>query len=278
MRLGELSDILEKVISETAGIATLSAGIDGINRAVRALYSYKGAATYKDLAKGAGIHPVYMSQCLSAARDVGLTESAGKRGLYKLTTKGEDYARHLSYGEDDKARDILRELLLERPAWTQIIKFLKISFKQERNPLSLVADVEGKLGKHWSETLRNTYATTYSSVLEFAGLIETSGKNIISKVADKGEQKPSVEQVQSTEKGKTDLSNKAATPEGYSEFSIPESFKIFVRKNIDSLKFFESQVKDNSIFIPWLQHETQKLEALLRKSDESKEVEKGQAG
>ena len=114
--------------------------------------------------------------------------------------------------------------------------------------------------------------------MKFAGLIETSGNNIISQVTDEEEQKPSGEQILPTETGKPDLSNKATPPEGYSEFSIPESFKIFVRKDIDSLRFFKSQVIDNSIFIPWIQHETQRLEALSRKVNESKEVEKGQVG
>jgi hypothetical protein len=276
--MNEVSDILEKARNEVADIATLSAGIDGINRAVRALYSYKGNATYKDLAISAGIHPVYMSQCLSAAKEVGLTEYAGKRGLYKLSSKGNDYARHLSYGENDKAKHILRNLLLEKPQWTQILKFLKISYKQERSALSLVADVEGKLGKHWSQRLRNTYASAYTSVLEFAGLIEKSGNSIVSQITDNIEQEPSEQQIMSAEPSKPDLSSKAAIPEGYAEFSIPESFKIFVCKNIDSLKFFESQIKDNSIFIPWIRHETKKLEDVSRKTNESEEVEKGQVG
>jgi hypothetical protein len=113
--------------------------------------------------------------------------------------------------------------------------------------------------------------------LEFAELIETSGNNIISKVTDEGQKESSGNQSLPSGMSKPDLSNDLTIPEGYSEFSIPESFKIFVRKNIDSLKFFESQVKDNSIFIPWIRHEIQKLQALSRKPNESKEVEKGQA-
>jgi len=266
-------------VEKTTRIATLSAGIDGLNQAVRALYSYKGSATYKDLAKGAGLHPVYMSQCLSASRDVGLTELAGKRGLYKLTARGDEYARHLSYGEDDKAREILSEILLENPSWIEIIKFLKMSYKQERNALSLVADVEAKLGKHWKQSARSVYANTYVSVLRFAGLIDVSGDNIISRVSPEEKVQPSLPSSVGIHAPRPTLSSSSAAlaPEEYCEFSIPDSFKIFVRKEIESLSFFESQVKDSSIFIPWIRHEKSKI-ATISKKEESPEAEKGQVG
>jgi len=253
-------------IEKSSRIATLSAGIEGINQAVRALYSYKDSATYKDLAKGAGLHPVYMSQSLSASRDVGLTELAGKRGLYKLTEIGNKYALNLSYGENDKAKAILRESLLKQPNWAEIIKFLKMSYKQERNALSLVADIESKLGKHWTDSLRNTYANAYTTVLKAAGLIETSGNSIISQVGEKNEEiapiEPPIEESRGNASASLRLEEEINMPlnEDYSEFSIPEAFKVFVCKNVESLNFFESQVKENSIFIPWIQHEKRKIE------------------
>lgn len=259
----------EKMIEGTSRIATLSAGIEGINQAVRALYAYKVPATYKDLAQGAGLHPVYMSQSLSASRDIGLATSAGKRGLYKLTELGTKYALYLSYGENDKAKNLLGDALQKLPNWSEIIKFLRMSYRQERTALSLVADVEGKLGKHWTDSLRNTYASSYTSVLKFAGLLENSGNNIVSQIGDTEEQPTLIPQKNA---------NYGLSPENqptvpvvtngdYSEFSIPESFKVFVRKDIESLTFFETQVMANSIFMPWITHEKRKVENLKRETE-----------
>lgn len=238
-------------------IATLSVGIDGINHAVRALYAYKEPATYKDLAKGANLHPVYMSQSLSAARDVGLAESAGKRGVYKLTSGGEEYARLMSYGEESKCRELLKKAILDNPLWSEILRFLRMSERQARNPLLLVADIEGKLGKRWAPSMRNAYAKTYTSILEFAGLVRVEGGEIISKLKPEGKpqmgEKPPVPIPEPRKPLPT-------TPEGYAEFSIADSFKVIVQKDKDSLGFFENQIKENSIFALWIEHEKKKLE------------------
>jgi hypothetical protein len=258
-------------IERTTRIATLSAGIDGINQAVRALFSYKDSATYKDLAKGANLHPVYMSQCLSASRDVGLAELAGKRGLYKLTKNGEEYARFLSYGEEDKAREVLKGILLKHPSWSEIMKFLRMGYKQERSALSLVADVEGKLGKHWTQSLRSVYANNYVSVLKSADLVDVSGENIVSKVSELGEPQP-IKPSASTEMGTRQPQVAPPSSEEYSEFSIPDSFKVFVRRTVEALSFFEGQVKEGSIFVPWIQHEKSKVTTNLKKPTETTEA------
>ena len=49
------------------------------------------------------------------------------------------------------------------------------------------------------------------------------------------------------------------TPEGFAEFSISDSFKVMVRKDKDSLEFFENQIKEGSIFALWIEHEKKKL-------------------
>ena len=74
---------------KSSRIANPSAGIEGINHAVRGLYAFKRPATYKELAKPAGVSDVYMSISLSASRHVGLTKLSGQRGLYELTEMGE---------------------------------------------------------------------------------------------------------------------------------------------------------------------------------------------
>jgi hypothetical protein len=264
MEVIELAENPQKTKKITR-IATLSAGIDGINHAVRALYAYKGPATYKDLAKGANLHPVYMSQSLSAARDVGLAESAGKRGLYKLTSDGEEYARFLSYGQESESRELLKKSILNNPLWSEILRFLRMSEGQPRNPLLLVADIERKLGKRWAPSMRNGYANTYISVLGFAGLIKMDGDEMISQLKleekpETSEEPPPLSQTPSTKSLPT-------TPEEYIEFSISDAFKVIVRKNKESLEFFENQIKEGSIFALWIEHEKKKLEKIDSEGD-----------
>jgi hypothetical protein len=163
-------------------IATPTVGMDATNTAVRALYAYKKPAMYKDLAAAANVSEVHMSSALSASRDVGLTTSAGKRGLYKLTPEGEDYATLLSYGKDSECREIVRKLILESPLWSEILTFLKVSGKQERSVSDLVLDIQRKLGKKWSQRMRGRIAAAYSSILEYAGLIQVDKGIMISKM------------------------------------------------------------------------------------------------
>lgn len=259
----KLTEEPQKIKRTTTKIATLSVGIDGINHAVRALYAYKEPATYKDLAKGANLHPVYMSQSLSAARDVGLAESAGKRGLYKLTPDGAEYARFLSYGQESECREVLKQAILSNPLWSEILRFLRMSEGQPRDPLILVSDVEGKLGKRWSASMRTSYANAYAAVLEFAGLVRLEGGNVVSQLKPEGkpEEEPGI--------GGEPLPSKLSfmkpspkAPEGYTEFSISDSFKVIVRKDKDSLEFFENQIKEGSIFAHWIEHERKKLEKM----------------
>lgn len=163
-------------------IANPTVGIDGINHAIRALYAYKDPATYKDLAKAANLHPVYLSKSLSSARDMGLTMSAGKRGLYKLTPEGVEYGRLLSYGKDSECRELLQKVILENPLWSEIIRFLRVSEGRETDPLLLVGDIEGRLGKRWSPSMRNTLVNAYTSILEYAKLIALKGGKMISEI------------------------------------------------------------------------------------------------
>jgi DNA-binding transcriptional ArsR family regulator len=172
----------------TVNLATPTVGMDAIHSAVRALYAYKRPATYKDLATAVNMSETYLSSALSAARDAGLATLAGKRGLYKLTPEGEDYARLLSYGKDSECREILKRLILESPLWSEIVTFLKVSGEQERNASDLVLDIERKLGKKWSQRMRDRVANAYSSILEHAGLVQVSKDRIISQiVVEEGE-------------------------------------------------------------------------------------------
>jgi hypothetical protein len=171
----------------TTKIATPIVGMDAINNAVRALYLYRKPAMYKDLATAANTSEVYLSSALSASRDVGLTTSAGKRGLYKLTLEGDDYATLLSYGKDSECKETLRKLITESPLWSEIVTFLEVSSGQERNVSDLVLDIQRKLGKKWSERMRERIASAYSSILDYAGLVQVDGGRITSRIAPKRE-------------------------------------------------------------------------------------------
>jgi hypothetical protein len=262
-------------MDKSSRIATLSAGMEGINHITRALYSYKQAALYKELATSANLHPVYVSQCLSSAKDVGLCESAGERGRYKLTPKGEEYGRLISYGDTEGAKSLLKNILLNHPTWIEIIRFLRVSYNQERNALSLVAHVEGKLGKHWSQSIRLLYAKNYSSVLNYAGLITLSGENIISQISPSDQEISDAKQSSSSFEIRKPAQNASiidatsVSNENYAEFSIPDSFKVFIRRDANALAFFESQIKENSIFIPWINNEKRKIQTntIPEKSD-----------
>jgi hypothetical protein len=234
-------------------IAHPSVGIDGINHAVRALYAYRGSATYKDLAKAANLHPVYVSQSLSSSRDVGLATLAGKRGLYKLTPEGVEYGRLLSYGKDEECRDVLQKVILKNPLWSEVIRFLRVSEGREIDPLSLVGDVEGRLGKRWSSSMRDTLAKAYTSVLEYANLITIKGGKMMSEIKPE-EKTPSDIDDKEPSKGKPVKQQKmTADATEFAEFRLPDSFILYVRKDLDAIGFFESQVKKESVLSPWLQ-------------------------
>ena len=40
--------------------------------------------------------------------------------------------------------------------------------------------------------------------------------------------------------------------DGFAEFSLPDSFILYVRKDLDAIEFFEKQVKDESVFASWI--------------------------
>jgi hypothetical protein len=151
-----------------------------MNLSLRALWNYKSSATYKDLATPAGLHPTVVSQALSSARDVGLTEYAGKRGLYTFTPQGKEYTRALTGGAESEAKDRLRQIILTNPRWVGIVAFLRTNVGVPRPNVDLVLDVERRLSKQWSSGMRTNVAQSLVSILEFAGLAMVESGRIIS--------------------------------------------------------------------------------------------------
>lgn len=231
---------------ERIGVPTV--GIDGVHHAIRALFAYKKPAFYKDIASAANLNPVYMSASLSTARNIGLTKLAGKRGLYELTKEGEQYARLISFGKDSNCRDLLQKIILEGILWSEIVAFLRISKGQAREPMDLVLDVEEKLGKKWSSSLRGKISKNYASILNYAGLVKLEKGKMISQIGIEPEE---IKGDSFRPKTITPSTSSISHVE-FAEFSLPDSFILYVRKDLDAIEFFEKQVKEDSVFASWI--------------------------
>jgi len=240
--------------SVSTRIARPYTGIEGINHAVRALYTFKRAATYKELAKPAGVSNVYMSLSLSAARQVGLAELTGKaRGSYKLTEKGKAYTMFLTAGKEANCRDLLREVISTNPWWLEIINFLKMNTGKERDILDLVLDIEAKSGKKWSNRNRGALGGALASILSYGGLVESKGNKIISTVSAVGEEgKEKEAREEPLDSKKPTPKEDTISPSGFAEYKVPESFILYVRKNSQGIQYFERQIKDDSFLTDWL--------------------------
>lgn len=232
-------------------IATPNQGIDPINKVVSVLFSYKRPAMYKDVSIATNLHHMTASQALSASRDLGLTTSGGKKGLYVLTEAGTEYARLLTAGKEKQAKTLLRELIQRQPSWKEIMVFLRAIRGEARDPLDLVLDVERKLNKSWKSSARNNYRDRYVSILTYAGLIEEEGGKIFSLI-DMEEPFEEVEEV-------TTLAPELTAP----DFALlqTDDFRFEIRKDADVIPFAKSQ------FLAWLEY----LEKKIAKEEESAE-------
>jgi len=225
--------------SRSMKIASPVQSIEAINKVISVLFTYKRAVTYQEITPATNLHKTTVSQALSASRNIGLTELAGKKGLYILTKEGEEYGRLVTAGKIAEAKTLLRKILLNNPLWSEIIVFLKATFNQERDPIDLVLDVERKLGKQWSKGMRYRIRDSYISILSYAGLIEKKGNKIISRVKKEATEMPS--ELTVSEPTRTLLS---------SEFAklIGDDFKFEVRRSLDAIEFAESQ------FLAWINY------------------------
>ena len=137
-------------------------------------------STYKDITEAAGYHPTTVSLALSTARDIGLTQSAGRKGLYNFTDAGVDYCRNLQAKRLPEAKAILKNLILTNPLWNDVIGFLKANQNEGRDPLDLTMKIEKRLGKTWSGAMQKTVVDSLVSVLEFAELVRVEAGKIVS--------------------------------------------------------------------------------------------------
>lgn len=214
-------------------IASPKALITNINKVVRALYHYKSAAMYKDISNLVNLHPVETSKALSSSRDLGLTKLAGRKGLYVLTKKGEDYARLIDVGNESESRKLLKQIILENPRWAMIVTFLKINREKPTDIIYLVADVEKKLDKKWGSRMRKMVARSYSSILEHAGLIKLEGTRITSLLEEV--EKPTGPSALPEVSPEIPAEKIEPLLAGFAEFKL-ENVYLRVRMDIDSIK------------------------------------------
>jgi hypothetical protein len=228
-------------------VATPIQSIEVVNELVRVMYTYKRSVMYKDLESLVQYHPANISQGLSATRDLGITRLSGGKGHYVLTEKGEDYARLITANKEAEARDCLKEIIESNPAWTDILLFLKATRGQARDPLDLVLDIERRLNKKWSPSMRNRLRASYVSLLGYAGLLQKEGSRMISLVETTEEMKQTVNIVE--EPSRSVLGTPLANSESKDFARLrTEDFSFEVRKDVNVIDFAEAQ------FLSWIEY------------------------
>jgi len=178
-----------------------------------------------------------------------------------LTELGEKYAMFLTAGKEQKCRQVLEQVILQNPWWIEIINFLKINQGKERDILELVLDIEGKLGKKWSNRMRTRVSSSLASILEYSEMAEVKGNTIIPKIGLTQSNEEQEEEEKKMEDEKHYNKKMEKVSEDFAEFRIPDSFILYVRKDKNAIDFFEKQVNTHSVFIPW-------LELIRKKMDE----------
>ena len=217
-------------------IARPTQTIQVINKVVSVLYNYKRPVLYKDIATACGMHPVNVSQALSAAYDIGLTQLAGKKGLHALTNDGREYVLFLSSGKENDAKRMLGKLLEKNPLWSEILTFLNATRGQSRNASDLVLEIERKAGKHWKPSMRSRLRDSLISILEFANFVMRDGSSIVP-IPPVKIPKPDEAYVPTAAEVRPDFLRLAG-----------DDFTFEVRNDPDSLEFAESQ------FRAWIDH------------------------
>ena len=229
----------------------LTMTIEPVNKVVAVLFNYKRPATYKDIAAAAAMHPGNVSKALSSSRDLGLSQLAGKKGLYVLTKPGQEYARLLTAGKVDDASQVLRQVIQSSQTWAEVVSFLNATRGEARNPMDLVLDVERKNEKQWSSRMRETVRDSYVSALAFAGLVEKEGRNIISRIGGQDVRQIKVEE-QGQGHDEIQVRQMVEKPQFFQLKS--DDFAFEVRKDAASLEFAEAQ------FNFWIKQVKKKLE------------------
>jgi len=257
---------------ESAEIATPAVSMKAIGKVARALYAFNKAASYKEISSGVGTNPQYTSQTLSAAKDLGVTELASGRGKHVLTEKGASFARLLGFGKEKESRQVIAHLIQTQGPWSEVVSFLKMNEGVPRSPLDLVWHIEARLGKRWASTMRSRIASSYRSILVFANLVKADGGDIVSLIGMEDEES-AFEEPNEVPTRDASLELLSHSPRAsstsrfsdYAEFSIPDFFKMYVRRTLPAVAFLRNELREESTMVPWLNA----LEKSIREREEN---------
>lgn len=259
-----------------SSVACPTVGMEAVSQITRALFGYKKPASYKDLAAAADIHRVHASKSLSTAKDVGFARTI-RRGIYELTDNGEEYARLLAIGDRVEAQNVLSKTILQNPSWATILRFLatKKSLEKPVKSIELAAEVERRLNKRWSPSMREKTGSFFMTILEEAGLVDSSGypSTISLETSMAEQQSPTLKgkHIQKTtpqSRRFASLVSEGGPSNEYAEFSIPDFFIVLVKKNQTAIDYLRKQLADGSVFASWLDVLEKNLNAKTETNDE----------
>ena len=155
-------------------IAVPGIGMDGLAKVITGLYArYPTPTKYSDLATAIKMSGPNASSALSLAKGLGLAkiESGHGRGAYVLTDAGKKFGLSTEMRNEDGRKAVLREAVLTRDDWKEVIVFLKSNPTKAMKTTDLSAHVASQLGRPWKESALEAYGSNYATILSSAGLV-----------------------------------------------------------------------------------------------------------
>jgi hypothetical protein len=230
-------------------------------KVIIALYAFKKSGSAIEIMGLVDLNKTNTSKALSVARSLGFVDKP-KRGVYDLTKTGKELARLFGFGKHDDAAALVKEALLTRKEWEEVVAFLRASASNPRNPLDLVHHVESKMDKQWTPSMRNSLASMYKSILIGGGLIKSDETQIVSLLSiDKSDETASSipSGVSSAFKEGSDLDTDIGTL-GYITFSLPNLYSFNVKATRYALSTLREQIMDGTPIAIWIDASLDALE------------------
>jgi len=230
-------------------VACPTVGMESVVKTVKALFSFRKSAGYKEVAAAAGIHPAHVSKSLSTAKEIGLAKTP-HRGLYELTSDGAEYARSITIGKQEESQRVLQLCIMRNPLWKDILAFLETRRTLEKPVewVELAADVERRVGKRWSQSMREQTGRFLMSILAEAKLVDFEGNVIFSLLSSEEIGRPqsqrlgAYDRVQPSQQSAQEMS----TAKGeYRTVDYSPDFVIRVRVDRGSIEFLEKYVESS---------------------------------
>ncbi len=233
-----------------SSIAIPHVSLEAAKKAVMALYAFKKPGSAKDLTEMAGINKTNTSKALSVARSLGFVTEID-RGVYDLTDGGKQLAQALGYNKEEQAESIIRNAIMTRSEWEEVIAFVRTCVSEPKDPLDLVQHIEFRLDKNWTKSMRNSLASTYKSVLIGAGLIDPSDAMIVP-LLDFESLGISDDNTQIIPETKAPSGAAIQDESEYITFEMPNLFILRIKAKQKALLYLRSQVVDTSPIASWI--------------------------